>query len=46
MSLYTLLDWADFRQTLAPDEVAGPLRRVLERWRDQPLVAATDPRRA
>ena len=46
MSLYCLLDWSAFRGTLEPDEMAGPLSRVLEFGRAQPQVAATDPRKA
>lgn len=46
ISLFTLLDWADFRGTLAREEVAGPLQRVMELGRAQRGVSETDPRKA
>lgn len=46
MSLYCLLDWADFRGVLEPEEVSGPFSRILDLGRSQAMVAATDPRKA
>jgi glutathione S-transferase len=46
MSLYSLLDWALFRECVRTDELPKPLLRFYEKTRTQPLIAETDPRKA
>ena len=44
ISLFCLLDWSEFRGQLRPEEMAGPLSRVLELGRSHRGVKETDPR--
>ncbi len=44
MSLYTLLDWALFREMLTKEEVPQALHKFLAEHHGQPEVAGTDPR--
>lgn len=44
MSLYCLLDWAKFRETLGADELGGYFADFMRTHQGQAAVASTDPR--